>query len=152
MMGPVASRTFQVEATVPTSPERAIDFLMQLDQHRGLHAYLESADVTGSGTDAEGEWTDWAIVERPKLGPFRYRIRFPARMIRTAPTTMIGRVRAAPGCTLETRTTAEGTDASARVTETVLVTAPWLLVGYMARHARLAHEKTYGLLPAELAR
>ena len=157
---PVSSRTFELAARVPGAPAAAIDFLADLPAHRGLHAYLESADVMSSGTSDEGPWTEWTVVERPRLGPLRYRIRFPARMIRTSPTRLIGRVVAAPGCTLETTTTAtvvggsadgSGEPAGAELREVCVVSAPWPLVGYMTRHARLAHERTYARIAGELS-
>jgi hypothetical protein len=64
---------------------------------------------------------------------------------------MASSVRAAPGCTLMSVTAASATDAGTRVSETVTVTAPRLLVSYMHRHALLAHRRTYSLLPRELA-
>jgi hypothetical protein len=64
---------------------------------------------------------------------------------------MRGDVVAAPGCTLVTTTRATGSGASATLHEVTVVTAPLPLVGYMARQARLAHARTFSLLPAELA-
>ena len=153
----MARRTFELTTTVPVSPEAAIDFLVDLARHHGLHPYLVSAEVVDRGTDQAGTWQDWRVVERPRLGPLRYPIRFPARMIRTSPTSMRGEVTAAPGCTLVTTTHATGTAASSTLHETTLhettvVTAPLPLVGYMARQARLAHARTFSLLPAELER
>ena len=148
------TRSFALSATVPVSPERAIDFLMRLDGHRGLHPYLQSADVVGDGTSdgtSDGaSWWDWRVVERPALGPFRYTIRFPARMTRLSVTTMRGDVRAAPGCLLQTTTSARAGERGTVVEETTIVSAPWPLLGYMAKHARLAHARTFALLPAEL--
>lgn len=101
---------------------------------------------------------DWRVAERPRLGPLRYRIRFPARMIRVSSSSLVGRVVAAPGCTLETSTTAVALrgpgdhPAETELREVCVVSAPWPVVGHMTRHARLAHERTYALLPAELAR
>src|SRR4051794_6758387 len=100
-------------ATVPVAPEAAVDFLGDLARHHGLHPYVVSADVLASGEDAAGSWQAWRVVERPRLGPFRYTIRFPARMTRTSPTSMRGDVTAMPGCTLVTTTQATGTGASA---------------------------------------
>lgn len=158
----MATRTFELATTVPVSPEAAIDFLVDLARHHGLHPYLVSAEVVDRGTDQAGSWQDWRVVERPRLGPLRYPIRFPARMIRTSPASMRGEVTAAPGCTLVTTTHATGTAASATLHETALhettlhettvVTAPLPLVGYMARQARLAHARTFSLLPTELER
>ncbi|MDL9980957.1 hypothetical protein [Microbacterium candidum] len=145
-------RSFRLSATVDASPEDVIDFLMQLDGHRGLHPYLQSADVVATGADAEGDWSDWRIVERPALGPLRYTIRFPARMTRLGPDTMRGWVRAAPGCCLETLTRTAQTESGTVVEEETTVTAPWALVGYMTKHAHLAHARTFSLLPAELVR
>ena len=147
----MATRSFELTTTVPVAPEDAIDFLVDLTRHRGLHPFLVSAEVVTSGVDADGPWTDWRVVERPPLGPFRYSIRFPARMRRTSPSSMTGDVRAAPGCTLLTATeaTADGTGSVLR--ESTVVSAPWLLLGYMTREARRAHARTYSLLPSELA-
>jgi len=147
----MSTRAFELSTRVPVAPEVAIDFLSDLAEHHGMHPYLVEASVVGSGADEGGPWTDWRIVERPALGPFRYTIRFPARMHRTSPTAMAGDVLAARGCTLVTSTRAVPDGAGAVVTESTTVTAPALLVGYMAKHARLAHERTYSLLAGELA-
>lgn len=91
------------------------------------------------------------MLERPRLGPIRYPIRFPARMQRSSPTSMLGTVRAAPGCTLATRTTATPVDGQTVLHETTTVSAPRLLLGYMASQAEEAHARTFSLLPTELA-
>jgi len=143
----MATRTFELTTRVPVAPEAVIDFLADLAAHRGMHPYLVEARIVESGDG----WRDWLVVERPALGPFRYTIRFPARMTRTSPTTLRGDVTAAPGCTLLTSTTAVADGPGATVTESTVVTAPAPLVGYMAKHARVAHERTYSLLPRELS-
>ncbi len=148
----MATRTFELTAEVDTDPEATIDFLSDLTAHRGLHPYLVSALMTASGQDADGPWSDWRVTERPALGPIRYSIRFPVRMRRLSPTSMSGDVVAAPGCTLLTTTTATRHGERTTVRESTVVRAPALLVGYVAKHARLAHEQTYSLLPGELAR
>ena len=147
----MATRTFELTTTVPVTPPAAIDFLVDLSRHHGLHPYVVSAGVVDSGRDPDGSWQDWRVVERPRLGPMRYTIRFPARMTRTSANSMRGDVTAARGCTLVTTTTATAADESAVLHETTVVTAPWLLVGYMARQARIAHARTFSLLPRELA-
>jgi hypothetical protein len=148
----VAIRSFELSTLVPGVPERAVDFLAKLDGHRGMHPYLHSADVVARGEDGRGVWADWVIVERPTVWGIPYSIRFPARMTRVSPTLLIGDVRAAPGCTLTTTTSATPTEAGTLVSEVTEVTAPAPLVGYMTRHARLAHTRTYGLLAGELNR
>jgi hypothetical protein len=65
----MATRSFVVETQVGAAPEAAIDFLAELDRHRGLHAYLQSGERVAQGTGAEGDWAEWKIVERPRLGP-----------------------------------------------------------------------------------
>jgi hypothetical protein len=52
---------------------------------------------------------------------------------------------------LRTVTRATPSAAGALLTETTEVTAPWPLIGYMTRQARTAHERTFALLPGELA-
>lgn len=146
----MATRTFELTTTVDASAEAVIDFLIRLDGHRGIHPYLERAEVVASGSDERGPWWDWRIVERPRLGPLRYAIRFPARMWRLAPAAMRGSVRAAPGCTLVTVTTAEAREGGAIVSERTSVTAPALLVSYMAKHAQIAHARTFSKLADSL--
>ena len=148
----VATRTFDLETTVPVAPADAIDFLIQLDRHRGLHPYIQGAERIAHGSDDEGPWVQWEIVDRPKLGPFPYTIRFPSRVTRTSVSSYISRVKAAPGCTLEIRTQASVTDAGTLVAETVTVSAPRPLLGYMTRQALLAHTRTFERLPGELSR
>lgn len=139
-------------ASVGVSPVQAIDFLIQLDRHRGLHLYMESAQVTGAG-DLDGlPYQDWVISDRLHLGPIPYRMRYAARMVRLSDTEITGLVRAAPGCHLQTTTSAIAVDEITRLEERTVVTAPAPLVGYMTKHARLAHAQTMKLLPAELAR
>ncbi len=148
----VTTLRFELTASVPVDPHAAIDFLADLTRHRGLHPYLVSADVVASGAGPDGPWQDWHVVERPRLGPLRYTIRFPARMVRAEDDVLTSSVRAAPGCTLRTVTRATASGDGALLTETTEVTAPWPVAGYMTRHARAAHERTFALLPGELGR
>ncbi|MFI8526261.1 hypothetical protein ACIGB8_17510 [Promicromonospora sukumoe] len=146
---------FELTTSVPVGPHAAIDFLTDLTRHQGLHPYLVSADVVAEGTGPDGPWQEWRVVERPRLGPLRYTIRFPARVVRDG-DTMTSSVRAAPGCTLRTVTRAtpagDGDGTSTLLTETTEVIAPWPVAGYMTRQARAAHERTFALLPGELGR
>lgn len=147
----MATQTFELTTTISVDPPAVIDFLMDLTRHRGLHPYLVSAEVIGSGVGDEGAWTQWRVVERPRLGPFRYSIRFPARMLRSSETSMVGTVRAAPGCSLRTTTRAEFVDGRTVLTEVTTVTAPRPVLGYMTSQARLAHARTHSMLPGEFA-
>ncbi len=151
----VTTLRFELTTSVPVGPRAAIDFLTDLTRHRGLHPYLVSADVVAEGTGPDGSWREWRVVERPRLGPLRYTIRFPARVVRDG-DTIASSVRAAPGCTLRTVTRATPAEndggTGALLTETTEVTAPWPVAGYMTRQARAAHERTFALLPGELGR
>lgn len=147
----MATQTFELTTTVPVTAEAAIDFLVDLRRHHGLHPYVVTAEIVAHGVDADGTWNVWRVVERPRLGPFRYTIRFPARMTRTSPTSMRGDVIAARGCTLTTTTHATPSGAGAELHEVTVVTAPRPLIGYMTRQARLAHARRFEVLPAELS-
>ena len=143
-------REFEVRATLLVSPDQAIDFLMDLARHRGLHPFLQSAQVVATGSSSDGPWWDWRVVERPPLGPFRFTLRFPARMTRTSATSMTARVRAAPRCWLTSTTGAVPDEGGCRLLERTTVTAPWPVLGYMARHGEEAHARTYRHLPEVL--
>jgi hypothetical protein len=145
----VATRTFQLTTIVPAAPTAVIDFMVDLTRHHGLHPFVVSATVVESGKDDGVAWQDWRVVERPRLGPLRYTIRFPARMERRSPTSMRGTVVAAPGCTLVTLTEARSVSGETVLTESTTVSAPAVLVGYMTSQARIAHARTFRLLPGE---
>ena len=149
----MAQRTFEVSAVVPVRPETAIDFLTDLSRHRGLHPYLVAAVITERGDSEAGPWAQWRVHERPRLGPFRYSIRFGARLTRTSPTSFSSWVLAAPGCTLEAVTTAIPGDAalSTVLRERAVVTAPAPLLAYMSGRAELAHTRTFRLMREALA-
>ncbi len=149
----MAQRTFEVSAVVPVGPETVIDFLTDLSLHRGLHPYLVDAVVTEQGDSDAGRWAQWQVHERPRLGPFRYSIRFGARLTRTSATSFTSWVLAAPGCTIEAVTTAIPGDAalSTVLREHAVVTAPAPLLSYMSGHAELAHARTFRLVPEALA-
>ena len=149
----MATRSFELSTTVSGTPVAVIDYLMDLERHRGTHPFLVSAKIVGSGTSHRGPWWDWAVVERPRVGFFSYRVRFRTRMTRLSPTALESRARPLPGCRLRASTrAAESPDGLTLLTERVVAIAPFLLVGYLARLARSTHRVSYERLPAALAR
>lgn len=145
----MAKRAFELSSVVPVTPEAVVDFLTDLTRHRGLHPYLAEAHVTERGRSEAGDWAQWRVRERPRLGPFRYSISFGARLTRTSTTSFDAYVLAAPGCTIHSSTQASPGDepGTAVVREHSLVTAPLLLLSYMAHHAEIAHARTFRVLP-----
>jgi hypothetical protein len=139
----MATRTFRLESVVAATPIEAVDFLSRLDLHRGLHPYFQRAEVTAEGVGEAGTWSDWRVVERTPLGPLRYTLHFTARLTRTSPTSLHTFVEPAPRCTLTATTTASRTDGGTRLVEMLEVAAPRPLIGYMSRHAELAHARTF---------
>jgi hypothetical protein len=139
----VATRELTLSAHVPAAAVEVVDFLAAIERHRGLHPFLESADVVAHGDGPDGPWQDYRVVERPSFGPVRYRVRFPALVVRTSPTSLRSEVRLT-GCRLDSTTTAtdEPDGSGCRVEECTLVTSPRLLVGYVARQAGRAHART----------
>lgn len=146
----MAERTFTITTEVPATPQVALDFLADLPRHQGLHPFLVSAVVVGESGDS----VEWAVHERPSWGPVRYSVRFRARLARPAPGELRSAVTLPPGVRLDSRTLATegpGATGGARIVETTTVTAPWPLLGYVARNAERAHARTFSLLPGELS-
>ena len=144
-------RVIDLSTTVPASPSAVTEFLLDLNRHHGLHPFLVRAEVVAEGVSAEGEWREWRVLERPRLGPLRYPISFRARLTRTGEGSFHSEVQAAPGCTISATTDAVPVTGGSRVTEQAVVRAPRLLLGYMAGQAEVAHARTFRLLPAALA-
>ena len=125
---------------------------MELDKHVDLHPYLVSASVHSTGSSHRGRWWEWRVVEKPRLGPVSYRVRFRARVVRTSPTSLESRARAMLGCRLRAITRGVASeDGRTVLTESVVATAPLPLVDYLARQARTARARTYQGLPSALA-
>src|SRR6188768_2832767 len=129
----MATRTFDLETSVGVAPDEAIDFLLRLDRHPGLHPYFTRAEIVAEGSDAAGPWTEWTVTETSRIGPFSYPLRFPTRTSRTSGTSMTSLARPAPGCRLDITARAAGIAGGTRVSERVAVSAPTPLVGYMTR-------------------
>jgi hypothetical protein len=144
-------RTFEVTATLAVPPEAALDFLMDLARHRGLHPFLVSASVVGSGISPDGPWWDWRVEERPPLGPIRYPLRFSARLTRTSTQSMTALVKPGLGVRLWSTTVAHPTTTGCALVETTEVSAPWPVLGYTARHGEAAHRRTFSRLPEVLS-
>ena len=134
----MATRTFDIEASVGVGPVEAIDFLLRLDRHPGLHPYFTHAEVVADGSDDVGPWTEWKVTETSRLGPFSYPLQFPTRTARPSGTEMTSLVRPAPGCRLHISAHAVEITGGAHVTETITVSSPRPVVGYMTRQARFA--------------
>ena len=92
----MAIRTFGIEQSVGVAPGEAIDFLLRLDRHPGLHPYFTRAEIVAEGSDDAGPWTEWKVTETSRLGPFSYPLRFATRTTRTSGTEMTSLVRPAP--------------------------------------------------------
>ena len=48
----MATRSFALTTTVPTTPEAAVDFLADLPRHVGRHPFLVSATLVAQNKDA----------------------------------------------------------------------------------------------------
>ena len=142
-VGPVATRELTLAAHVRAPAVEVVDFLAAIERPHGLHPFLESAAVVARGDGVDGRWQRYRVVERPSFGPLRYRVRFPALVVRTSPTSLRSEVRLT-GCRLDSTTTAsdEPDGSGCRVEERTVVTSPRLLVGYVARQAGRAHART----------
>jgi hypothetical protein len=150
----MATREFTLSVAVPVSARQAIDHQVDMPRHVGLHPYLTDLRLNGRGVEDGNEWAEYLVLEHPRFFGLRYPIRFPVRVVRTSPTSYLARVSAAPGCTLLIEATAgedPDTEGGSILSEHVTVSAPWLVVGYMARQAEHAHAAAYAVLPDFIA-
>jgi hypothetical protein len=139
----MSTRTFDLATSVGVTPDQAIDFLLSLDRHPGLHPYFTHAEIVAEGSDGTGRWTEWKVTETSRIGPLSYPLRFSTRTMRTSGTSMTSVVRPAPGCRLDITASAIEAPGGARVTEIVSVSAPPPLLGYMARQAQFARGRLF---------
>jgi hypothetical protein len=69
----MATRTFDIAASVGVAPVEAIDFLLCLDRHVGLHPYFTRADIIAEGSDDAGRGPNGRSPKRRDLAPSRIR-------------------------------------------------------------------------------
>jgi hypothetical protein len=147
----MSGRKFELSTFVNVDVEAAFQFLSDLNNHRHLHPFFIQAEQVSSGEDIEGNcFIDFIMTERPQLGPFRYTITFPTRMIFTGQHEFRSDVRAALGTHLVNVMKCTGENNGTRVSETVIINAPWMTIGYVKQQAYVAHKRTFDLLPSVL--
>jgi hypothetical protein len=144
---------FELSTLVSTDVETTFHFLADLNNQRHLHPYFVQADEISSGKDSAGNLIkEFVITERPRLGPFRYTIKFPTTMTITGHHEFTSEVHAALGTHLVNRMRCESENTGTRVIETVTIHAPWLTIRYVKRQAYIAHKRSFDLLPSALVK
>jgi len=148
----MSQEKFELSTFVDADVETVFNFLSDLNNHRHLHPYFVKAELVDSGRDSDGNRTrDFMITERPRLGPFRYTITFPTKMVFTDQHEFQSDVRTALGTHLVNVMRCKSENNGTRVTENVTVEAPRLTIGYVKQQAYIAHKRTFDLLPSMLA-
>lgn len=145
--------SFELSTYVDVNVDTAFQFLSDLNNHRHLHPYFVKADEGASGVDSEGKrFVDFMITERPQLGPFRYTITFPTKMVFTDQHEFQSDVRAALGTHLVNVMKCKSENNGTRITESVVISAPWVTINYVKQQAYTAHKRTFDLLPSVLTK
>jgi hypothetical protein len=144
---------FELSTFVDTDLETTFQFLSDLNNHRYLHPYFVQAEQISSRQDSGGNLIkEFVITERPRLGPFRYTIKFPTKMTITVHHEFTSEVHAAFATHLVNSLKCESENNGTRVVETVIIHAPWLTIRYVKRQAYIAHKRTFDLLPSALVK
>lgn len=142
---------FELSTFVNIDIDIAFRFLCDMNNHKHLHPYFVRAEQVSSQMDALGNPIyEFMITERPRLGPFRYTIKFPTTMTFTAPHQFKSEVRAAFQTHLLNTMRCEREKQGTRITETVDIRAPGLTIRYVKQQAYIAHKRSFDLLPSVL--
>ena len=149
----MAEKHFELSTFVQVDHQTAFEFLSDLNNHRHMHPFFVKAELVSSGVDDAGnKFQDFMITERPQLGPFRYTIHFPTRMIFTGEHEFTSEVHAAMGTHLVNVMKCKSENDGTRITESVTIHAPWITIGYVRQQAFHAHQRTFDLLPSVLTK
>lgn len=147
----MAEKHFELSTFAQVAPQTAFEFLSDLNNHRHLHPFFVKADLVSSGVDDAGNnFQEFLITERPRLGPFRYTIHFPTRMIFTGELEFTSEVHAALGTHLVNVMRCKAENNGTRITESVTIRAPCVTISYVKQQAFHAHQRTFELLPTVL--
>lgn len=152
-MNNMAEKHFKLSTFVQIDPQTAFLFLSDLNNHRHLHPFFVKADIVSSGVDDAGNnFQDFMVTESPRLGPFRYTIHFPTRIIFTGEHEFTSEVHAAMGTHLVNKMICKAKNNGTRITESVTIHAPRITIGYVRQQAYIAHKRTFDLLPSVLTK
>ena len=142
----MAERSFEQSIAIGVAPAVVHAFLADLHRHRDLHPLIERIEDL-PGHPARPTVRRHRVIDRMRLGPIAFRIRYLAELDPFAPDLILGAAWQSPGVEVRTRYRITPSPAGGTlVHEEVLLKAPFLLIGYAHRQAEAAHRETLAKL------
>ncbi len=149
------SGTFSYTVEAHCMPEGAVELLSTFTRHSALHPLIVAVDRL---PDQPGMLRRYRITDRLTWGPFRFRIRYVAEVLRADPDGVETVAHQTPRTTLRNSTrivsapdpVSPGGPPLTRAEVTIAMTAPSVLFGYAFGQARAAHAELAERMAAAL--
>ncbi len=144
---PATDFVHEIEIRVPQARLHA--FLCDLHNYVPLHPLIESIEEI-LPMDALPGARRYRVVDRIRLGPFRFRTVYTAALESATANEVHGHAWQSPGIRLKTIYALETTESGTRLVERVSIEAPFLLRRFVVSQARQSHKETLSKMKAWL--
>lgn len=145
--------TFAQAITIAADPAVVAAAFASYSEHPKMHPLIVAVrhiatEVAPNGTPLER----YLITDRVPLGPLRIKATYVATIYTAADGALISDAYQSPGIHLHNVTRCLAAGLETRVEETITITAPALLSGFVTRQAAISHERLLANLKVFLER
>jgi len=141
-----------VTGTVPGVPAAVRAWYCDIANLQGFHPIIVDVRRVGRDLGADGTTvTDFVVRERVLVGPLPVRSSYRVRITAPVDGPIGTRALQFPGVRLDGTVTFTADDAGTAIREQVTIRAPRLLLGFVAREARRAHEQMLARMAVRFA-
>ncbi|HVN15548.1 MAG TPA: SRPBCC family protein [Anaerolineales bacterium] len=128
--------TFENEVFIQAKPDQIIPFLVDHRNHVRFHPLITAVDEV---PPPAGALRRFFITDQLIWGPFHFKIKYRADVIRTTENEMLTEAYQSPGTYITNHSTFMAEGNGTRMHETITLKAPNLLFGYAFSQAKSAH-------------
>ena len=130
--------SFTREIFIAAPREKVVGLATSFSQHDVLHPFIIHVEEATARPPALRRY---AITDRLAMGPFRFKIKYSADILKLTPDEAITEVWQSPGVHIINHMFFNIENGGTRLREEYIVEAPNLLFGYTFKQAKLAHEE-----------
>jgi hypothetical protein len=139
--------SFTYDITARCEPEKAVRLLSEFSQHSELHPLIIKVEQVEAPA---GVLRRYFITDQLKWGPFAFKIRYQADILRVSESEILTKAYQSPSTTVTNHTTLTAQDGQVHIHVKISLQAPSLLFNYAFNQARAAHLEMAGRIKTAL--
>lgn len=128
--------SFTYEITARCETQKAVRLLSEFSQHNELHPLIVQVEQAEA---PQGALRRYFITDQLKWGPFAFKIRYRADILRVSESEILTEAFQSPNTTVTNHTTLTRQGDELHIRVKITMQAPDLLFGYAFSQARTAH-------------